>query len=664
MTIVLTYTTEDGIQEQVELSETVYEIDLEDRKISTIDLQPLSICTNLQYLSLSNNQIERIDFSPLSSCVNLQELILGGILGKNQLQSIDLIPLGSCVNLEKLILSNNQLQSVDLTPLASCSNLQTLSLSVNQLQSIDLSPLASCSKLERLSLANNQFTSLDLKPLTSCSNLQELILGENQLQFINLAPLASLSKLQSLNLSGTYIQSIDLCPLTTCTNLEALDISWNKLQSIDLAPLASCSNLQILKLDSTYLECIDLHTLGPQTNLKALILDTSLIHGNSILSTFDGPRNFLAADVTETSSSSSTILFHWEKLDPRFLQIFVRNPGASLKELSKKAGWTHAKTHRAYKSLSDSRIIQTTGFLDIDLLGLQRVLIIIENPRQVLTGPSVHKTLFIDGSPQVVLISALIPSSLQSDLVSLIASLRTPTTNVTAFSLSAGDPDFNGSNYSSTLDIANFQQLLQTRKQQPIQKSSTQTMRRSISSSRVPSFTYADSRVADQLFDSLDSVSIPYGFASSTFFSKRRSLLKNGLILPRSRINIPFLSERAVMICSARAARSIIPIWQELPLTYIAQIQNLEAKSDKRVIFCAALPSGLADPLVNLMNSSRIKSVTAWSINAGVSKRQSVSVMHGRRKQWADDINILFQVDAYANVRNQASLTNMPLDLS
>ena len=95
MTITLTYTKEDGTQEQIEFEDDVTSIDFSSRSIMNIDLSPLVACTTtidslekteggpewrtfdgehsknpLQYLDLSNNELNSIDLKRLSVNLN------------------------------------------------------------------------------------------------------------------------------------------------------------------------------------------------------------------------------------------------------------------------------------------------------------------------------------------------------------------------------------------------------------------------------------------------------------------------------------------------------------------------------------------------------------------------------------------------------------------
>jgi len=148
MTIVLTYTEEDGTQQQVEYEDDVIEIDLSSKMIASIDLTPLAMRTCLQTLHLYENKFQLLDLTPLSTCTNLHKFHLY----KNQIQLLDLTPLTTCINLRTLSLGGNQLQSLDLTPLSTCTNLHEFHLYENKFQLLDLTPLIACTNLRTLSL--------------------------------------------------------------------------------------------------------------------------------------------------------------------------------------------------------------------------------------------------------------------------------------------------------------------------------------------------------------------------------------------------------------------------------------------------------------------------------------------------------------------------------
>ncbi len=257
MGIQLCYTDSQKNAHTREYGSGVTEIDLSYQKISSIDLSPLILLTDLRILDLHQNEIVHLDLSPLSSCISLQNLNLA----ENRIQTINLAPLSSCASLQLLSLGGNQLETINLSPIDSCTDLHYLGLWHNKLQNIDFSPLTSCSRLEIIHLHENQLQHIDLSPLRSSSNLKEIALAENQLDNIDLNPLAVHTKLAKLFLYNNELKTVDLSPLSSCKNLEIVTLRGNDLTSINLTPLASCANLRYLYLQDNQLTPVDLTPL-------------------------------------------------------------------------------------------------------------------------------------------------------------------------------------------------------------------------------------------------------------------------------------------------------------------------------------------------------------------------------------------------------------------
>ncbi len=92
MELEIKYITEYGRRRVFRVSDTETTLDLSEKRISHIDLAPLSRCTQLWRLDLWGNRLESIDLTPLSSCTQLR----GVDLSYNSLQSVDLSPLAGC----------------------------------------------------------------------------------------------------------------------------------------------------------------------------------------------------------------------------------------------------------------------------------------------------------------------------------------------------------------------------------------------------------------------------------------------------------------------------------------------------------------------------------------------------------------------------------------
>ncbi|MGY5854507.1 MAG: leucine-rich repeat protein [Candidatus Thorarchaeota archaeon] len=170
------------------------------------------------------------------------------IIGRN-LTSIDLSPLRIFTDIVLLDLSLNRLEFIDLSPLETCRNLSILNLTSNELTMIDLSPLTSCTNLKYLDLSNNKLSDIDLDPLAACSNLDTLDLGGSFVDRIELDALRSCTQLECLTIDATNLETLDLSPLESCENLEHLILDQSKIKRLDITPLFSCRKLDLLEID-------------------------------------------------------------------------------------------------------------------------------------------------------------------------------------------------------------------------------------------------------------------------------------------------------------------------------------------------------------------------------------------------------------------------------
>jgi len=164
----------------------------------------------------------------------LEELIIDEIF-EDALLTVNLTPLSDCTNLNRLQINNSNFTSLDISSLSSSGSIEWLCISRHaSLTNIDLSPLSSCSGLKKLHVNNNGgLTSLDLSPLSSCINLEELnlssiiIFPDPAFTAIDLSSLSSCTKLKVLDMYyNIRLASIDLSPLWDLDSLEFLDLSY------------------------------------------------------------------------------------------------------------------------------------------------------------------------------------------------------------------------------------------------------------------------------------------------------------------------------------------------------------------------------------------------------------------------------------------------------
>jgi len=352
-----------------------------------------------------------------------------------------------------------------------------------------------------------------------------------------------------------------------------------------------------------------------------------------------------------------------------FLESVLKNPRYSLRELSVSAGLSYAQSRRAQKRLTDSGNLRVGGMLSPNKLGLDRLLIILENPSMVLSGPYTQKNLFIDGSPSVVFTVVNIPHKKISDMIEVVRSLRDVTTNASVWRLSTGIPRFDGTYFNKQngweLDLLHFRLMLR-KGGEPLTLSEipAPTVEDQLK------FTGSEILVMDALIKSLDGTAGDIvkstNLSESSAFRKRAMLLRNGIILPRAHVSIPRLGDRVISLLSPEIAGDIAPAWSKLPLTYQSQIQNLES-GEKRVLLSTALPTGSSRDMINIMKDeiSKVHKVNIHRVAAGSGLTTKVSSMFDRRaKTWKWDTSRYFDVVSYGVMRKEASESEIPLDLA
>ena len=352
-----------------------------------------------------------------------------------------------------------------------------------------------------------------------------------------------------------------------------------------------------------------------------------------------------------------------------FLEQVLKNPRLSLRELAKRAGLSYAQSRRAQKRLIDSGVLRIGGMLNPNRLGLDRLLIILENPSMVLSGPYTQKMLFVDGSPSVVFTVINVPHTKINDMVEVVRSLRDFTSNASIWRLSTGIPRFDGTYFNRkegwNLDLLHFRLMLR-------KGGDTLTM------SEIPppsveetaKFTSSEIAIMDVLIQSLDGTAGDIvkttKLSESSAFRKRAYLLKNNIILPRAHVSIPQLGDRVISLLSQEIAGDIAPAWSKLPLTYQSQIRNLES-GEKRVLLSTALPTGSGRDLISVMEDeiSKVHRYSIHRVAAGSGMTTKVSSMFDRRaKTWKWDTSRYFDVVSYGVMRKDASESESPIDLA
>ncbi|MFX0107063.1 MAG: hypothetical protein ACFE7R_02165 [Candidatus Hodarchaeota archaeon] len=356
----------------------------------------------------------------------------------------------------------------------------------------------------------------------------------------------------------------------------------------------------------------------------------------------------------------------FSKTELSVLEGVLENPGTGLRELAKNIDLSYSQARRAMQRIRSAGVIKIEGLHNLQKLGLQRVLLILESPKLVLSSPYVTRSLYIDGSESLVFLVITFPANRTDELLNLVRSLRSTSHRVTAWRLSKGRSKFSGM-YSSekkcwNLDLFHWKlQLRKDESQITVSYSSPDTNDRT-------HFTAADLKILDHLVNDFDAKASEIveatGLSESTAFRRRATLIEENAVVPRARVRIPILTDRVLVSSDPECASNLLSAWTLLPLTYLTQIKNLET-GERRVLQLAAIPPGMGSGLVRTLNSamSRVDDYSAYTISAGtVGHVKTSSLFNRREKTWKR--GDFFDARSYEIVRREAEIGEIPLDLA
>jgi DNA-binding MarR family transcriptional regulator len=304
----------------------------------------------------------------------------------------------------------------------------------------------------------------------------------------------------------------------------------------------------------------------------------------------------------------------------------IGNPGAGLGELATHVGLTYSQTRRALHRLRSADVLRTIGLLDVQRLGLERILVRFESPGSVLYGPYVENLLFVDGKNPMVFLTLTIPRDHLKELLNIVKGLRGEARSVTAWRMSKGRPRFSYLYYNERdgrwqVDLFHWRLLLRAGGSGLIIGSNPRQ-----SSLAQRRFTLAELEVLNELLCNYDATAQEIvketGLSESTAFRKRAKLIQE-VIQPRAQVNIPVLRDRLLAVLDETAAGDFMPAWGALPLTYVSLIENLENRREKKILLLSALPAGQAPQLISVLNEEKslADDVTAYSVLAGIRGR-------------------------------------------
>ncbi len=348
----------------------------------------------------------------------------------------------------------------------------------------------------------------------------------------------------------------------------------------------------------------------------------------------------------------------------------LKEPDLSMGDLAKKIGLTYNRTRRALDHLKATGVLYREGRVDAASLGLDRLLIVQTNPTAVASSPYFTRFLFVDGSPSKVFIKALIPSRHRNAFMGTIKTIRSLSESTQVYALSAGEPRFGRAYYNPAkrkfeFDKLHFRLMLRA-------GGDDLTLGEfNVGEIKFPNrFNSSETRIIETLIDDFDltaeEIAKKTGLSQSTTFRKRAKIINEGIVRPRPKITIPQLSDRVCGIFGGEASSNILSAWGQLPYTTTSMITNLEDSTEKKIMFTTALPAGSARDLLDVIHSekSQVDDIEVWEVAAGTKNNLPVHSLYDTdTKRWEFDYSFL-DVRSFGICRNEASRTDIPLDLS
>ncbi len=418
-----------------------------------------------------------------------------------------------------------------------------------------------------------------------------------------------------------------------------------------------------------------------ETELKHITQMVSTYRGSLLAALTNRLHKLLTIDdaVIVTQREISTLIEEiWLRNITRFsnpelrvMQALSELSSPQLSHVAEVTGLSYAQARRAMKHLIDTQVVRVQGILNTQELGLERLLVILENPSLVISSPYVEKIFFADGSSSLVFVTILVPNRYLDEIMALVRSLRSTSDSSTVWHLHCGHLRFSDTYFTRAsgewnIDLVHFRLQLRLNHETPAASHRYHEAKESIR------LTRAESMLLDALRQDYTASTLKMnemtGLSESTIFKKRGLLTRDlQLILPRMRINIPGLSERLLILLSTDTVPAIRYAWSQLPLSFSSRVFNAENSDLSKAIMMAAVPPGTGWHIANIIleETSAIDDLSIHVISAGTDQQLSVSSLFNHSTgSWRWNSGDFLDVRGRAIVRREASPFTIPLDLA
>ncbi|TFG12867.1 hypothetical protein EU537_07830 [Candidatus Thorarchaeota archaeon] len=348
----------------------------------------------------------------------------------------------------------------------------------------------------------------------------------------------------------------------------------------------------------------------------------------------------------------------------------LKCPHLSIKDLARQIDLSYGQTRRAIEQLQSTSILEFKSIPNVAKLGLDRILIELEEPETLLISPYITRYLFVDGPIRRVFLIALFPSNYRDQILRVVRTLRRDSQSATAWRLSTGKPHFSAKYYDRRkkrwhVNELHFRLLLRTDHDLAMGELPTVSKL-----SFPPKMSETEVMIIDHLMEDYNAsareIADSVDASESMVYRYRSKIQSKKLAIPRARISVPLFTDRIIGTCTPAVSAKIMHAWKRLPLTYISQISNIENHRERKVLLTTALPAGGAETIIEALTSENlmVREFQLYKMDASLSSSFRFSNRYDHMVgNWlwdSDDIDIT----TYPTMRSNAESTNLPLDLA
>ncbi len=230
----------------------ITDLDLSNKKITSLDNDHFNAFTMLTSLNLSNNLIEQLPDQIFISLNYLNNINLSN----NRLNTLPNDLFKGLKSIKKLNISNNQIKNISVEVFQNIIKLDQINISNNQLINLPLFS-SNLTMIKIFDFSFNEITHLQADYFIHFKTVNYLDLSNNLIKSIPDSFFQQLSIVQSINLSNNLITNLDSNLFANMNQLVTISIAKNYLKTLPINLFSSIKFMLSLDLSFNNLNQID-----------------------------------------------------------------------------------------------------------------------------------------------------------------------------------------------------------------------------------------------------------------------------------------------------------------------------------------------------------------------------------------------------------------------